>query len=196
MGRSIGRIAGIVIFSLAGGAMPFTLAGQVKQPPPDPAAVSSRPSTAPATGTIGAEQAASAARAWLDALKRRDMEALAERTRFPFTYRSTNRRKLCEATSADARQLTAVVDCLARRDKLLLEELARAAKVEVKVLEPARAPAWLAKLIGKPAGGDWLVGGFLNGDGITFEFVLVVLAGGSGPGVVKAFLVNADVESG
>ncbi len=48
MGRSIGRIAGIVIFSLGGGAMPFTLAGQVKQPPP--------------VGTIGAEQAVSAAR--------------------------------------------------------------------------------------------------------------------------------------
>ncbi len=62
--------------------------------------------------------------------------------------------------------------------------------------EPARTPAWLAKLIGKPASGDWLVGGFLNGDGITFEFVLVVVPGGSGAAVVKAFLVNAGVESG
>lgn len=198
---SMRRIAGMMAISLAGvslageGTMPFTFLCQVRQPSPILTASTSPPSTASAA-KLSAEEAASAARAWLDALKRRDTRALAEKTRFPFVYETTSRKKLCEGTAVDAKELAATVDCLARRDKLLLEQLAHVERLDVKVLEPARTPPSLAKLIGKPTGGDRLVGAFLNGDGITFEFVLVVVRGGSGFGVVKTFLVNAEVESG
>jgi len=173
-------MAAMMVVSLGGEhPMPFTLLGQ-----DTPAA------------RLTAGQAASTARAWLDALKRRDTAALAEKTQFPFTYKTTSRKKLCEGRAVDAKKLAATVDCLALRDKLLLEQLGYAEHLEVKVLEPAQIPPWVAKLAGKPTGRDWLVSAFLNGDGITFEFVLVVVPGGSGLGVVKTFLVNAEIELG
>src|SRR5690349_16491074 len=104
MRTSMMRIGGIIVVGLAGeGTLPFTLVGQLKQPSLISMAGSSPLSTASAARPISAEQAASAARAWLDALKRRDTGALAERTRFPFIYKSTSRKKLCEGTAVDAK---------------------------------------------------------------------------------------------
>jgi hypothetical protein len=149
-----------------------------------------------APARVSPEEATSAARAWLHALQARDVGKLAEKTQFPFTYKTTSRRKLCEGTAVNARNLASTVDCLIRREKLLLEELAHAQSVEVKTLDSARAPRWVVKLIGRPASGDRLVTAFVNGDGITFEFVFVVLPGATGSGVVKRFLVNAELISG
>ncbi len=149
-----------------------------------------------AVSPISEEQAVAVARSWLDALVAQNVGKLAEKTRFPFSYKSTSAKKTCEGTAADAKKLATTVDCLARRDHLLLEELGHAESLEVKVMEPAHVPLWLRKMMGRPAAGERLVGTFINGDGITFEFVLVVVPSETGVGAVQAFLVSAEVERG
>jgi hypothetical protein len=157
------------------------------------AACGSRTGAQP-TPPLSPSEATSSAGAWLNALKTRDVPKLAERTQFPFTYRTTNSEPVCEGASANAGMLETTVDCLVRRDENLFEELAVSEGFGVKALEPAQVPPWAAKLMGQAARSDRLVSAFINGDGITFEFVLVVVRGATGSGAIRSFLVNTEVE--
>ena len=176
------KIARLVIVGVAGMAIALAACDSGTRAQPVPATLS----LGVATSTVGA---------WLNALKTRDMPKLVEKTQFPFTYRTTNREPVCEGTTANARMLESTVDCLIRRDKRFIEELAHAENFGVKALDPAQPPPWAAKLLGPPASGDRLVSAFVNGDGMTFEFVLVVAPGATGSGAVRSLLANTELEA-
>lgn len=140
-------------------------------------------------------QAVAAASAWLDALKARDAGALARKTRFPFRFASTAKKPICEGVAADPSALGAMVTCLGQNDRLFLTELAAAGTPATKPVAAKGGPRWLAKLWPASEPGDRLVSTFINGDGVTFELVLVVADAAAG-GLVRAFLLHGEVEAG
>lgn len=143
------------------------------------------------------EQAIAAARAWLDDLKANDRTQIKEHTNLPFLYVTTSRKKVCDGTATDVAKLTSLIDCLTKRDKIFVEELAQAGKLRLKNVEPAQIPPSLAKVVGKPAARERLVSTFINGDGITFEIVLAIaVREGTSSAGVRAVFLNAEVESG
>ena len=146
---------------------------------------------------IGAEQAIAAARAWLDDLKAKDKAKIAEKTRLPFTYATANQKKRCDGTAEDASKLAALVECLEKREKIFIDELSHAGKLRLKAIEGAKVPPSLAKLVGAPSAGERLVSTFIDGDGITFELVLSVVASeGKSSAAVRAVFLSSEVESG
>src|SRR2546430_2740461 len=127
----------ILVIAWIGTAVPLVCQNQAR-PAQDHSisrASSSASQSTSTASTISPEQAASAAHAWFAALKAKDARRLAEQTRFPFTFDSTARKKRyrCEGIAADANQLATMIDCLARRDRLLLKELGYAEDLKVKV---------------------------------------------------------------
>jgi hypothetical protein len=134
-------------------------------------------------------------RRWLQALKARDQASLAQQTAFPFAWKSTSHTRLCDGSAADAKELRAIVDCLGRKDDLLMDELAKADQLEVKPFELRRIPPRLRKILPKPEPGQRFVYSFINGGGVTFEFVLVVASVGERLGVTGFFLTR-EFETG
>lgn len=166
-------------------------AGQA--PPPN----ADRAQAATTTPANEGEAAVAVSKAWLEALKIKDRARLADGTRFPFTFTTTNKKKACDGSAADSAKLAGLVDCLAKREKMLMEELGRAEKLPLQVVAPAKVPAALDKLVGRPAGNERLVTTFINGDGITFELVLIVTPGeGKAKAGVRALLLNSEIEGG
>ena len=89
-----------------------------------------------------------------------------------------------------------MVDCLGRRDRLFLEELAQAGVMGLKVIEAAQTPAWAAKYVPKPPDiGQRAVSAFINGDGITYGLVSIVVPVASGSGAVKTLLIDPEIEA-
>jgi len=153
--------------------------------------------TGAAESAVGSDQAVAAARAWLDDLKAKDKAKIAGRTRLPFKFATTNRKKSCDRIAVDETKLAALIDCIEKREKLFVEELGQAGKLTLKAVEPGKIPPSLAALVGTPAAGERLVSTFINGDGISFELVLSAVAGdGSSSIAIRALFLNTEIESG
>jgi hypothetical protein len=152
---------------------------------------------AAAEKTPNSEKAIAVARAWLEDLKANDKTKMGEHTKLPFLYATTNHMKMCDGTATNISKLDALVDCLQKREKIFVEELAHAGKLRLKVVEPTKVPPSLAKLVGAPGAGEQLVSTFINGDGVTFEIVLSIAAReGTSSAAVRAVFLNTEVESG
>jgi hypothetical protein len=145
----------------------------------------------------GSTEAIAAAKRWLVALKNRDLTHLAPETAFPFSLRSTLKAVvMCEGIAPDARRLDAMVDCLSQHHGLLFRELANAGEFDFKVVGSAlELPAALRRLVGKVGNNEQLLMLGINGDGITYELVLIRSSAAGARGI-KAFLLNAEIESG
>jgi|GEM_PF-4712509 len=136
-------------------------------------------------------------RAWLDALKAKDFQKVFGQTRLPFTYRDTSPNKLCNGTAADVKQLTTMMSCLEKHVSLLFEELGQAEKLRLRVVTLREVPPSLLKVIETPNAGHRMVSTFINGDGITFELLLLIApTDGNGAAGVKALFVSSETESG
>lgn len=150
----------------------------------------------PCDKEVDARQALAAAQAWLEAMKSGDGAQMAQHTRFPFRYDTTDRKKSCDGIVAESRGLQEWLACLARKDELLVKEVSHAESpnLQLEVVTLDGTPQALRRLVGKPGKGAQLVSTYINGDGITFEFVIVVCgAHGAERALVSAFLVNAEV---
>jgi hypothetical protein len=143
------------------------------------------------------EPAIAAARTWLDDLKTNDKQTIGGHTTLPFLYVTTSRGKRCEGMVSDAANLVALVDCLQKREKLLVNELAGAGRLRLEAIAAPKVPQSLKKLVATPAADERLVSTFINGDGITFEIVLsTAVREGTVSFGVRAIFLNAEIESG
>lgn len=139
-------------------------------------------------GTSEAETAA----AWLEALKRRDLIALAKVTGYPFEARDAGREAACgKRTAANRAALESAVRCLFDNDELLRALQARAPLVEAAG-EDALMPNWVE--------GWWqasehqrlrkVSAGVSNPLSYSFDMILMVAPDG-----VRAFWMLGSLEA-
>lgn len=133
-----------------------------------------------------------AARKWLAALGHYDVDALTQLTSFPLAYRTTGMRRQCASGSRDAAALKRWVGCLRKTKSLITAELAASeGVVDYNAIPDPDLEAASKGL----AGGEWVTF-FLNGDGVSFGFRLLVSDAPGVPPVVKALLVSASFDRG
>jgi hypothetical protein len=137
------------------------------------------------------------AKAWLDALTRKDTAAVLESTSLPFAHRSIGLRPKCERSSKDRDELVRWVECLLDSKDLLLGELAAGYDVEIEQERHPSAKALKAfKKLQRGLGeGEWTAA-YLNGDGMTFTLRFLIVRSPDGARRVSACLVKAYFETG
>jgi hypothetical protein len=130
-----------------------------------------------------------AARSWLDAPRAHDVEALAKRSRFPFVFKDTGAEGKCKsATIPGADKLAAGVQCLVK-DDLLTEDLKSNPEPTADVLSVKSLPRWSRKWAKEIPAGATPVSVFFNGNGNSFDLVLLVAGDG-----VQGFWKHATFE--
>jgi hypothetical protein len=152
-------------------------------------------SKADGPAAISPNEVVAVGRRWFEGLKAKNPAQVAAETVYPFTFGSTSRKKRCEGVADDEKKLEAIVGCVIKRDKLLMGEMKYAEKIDVKAIEANDVPVEFRKLVGKVGEGDRLATWFINGDGVSFGFLLVI-GGEQGRAGVKTFLMDTEVESG
>lgn len=128
--------------------------------------------------------AAEAIMAWLNALAAKDAGKLAEASALPFTLATDYKReRRCDGTAKDQRSREKTFRCLFSYERILVGELQSAAQnAVIQGAEPAWAPPIkeIPPKLRRPAGklgsaeGQSLVGAYLNGDGVAFQFLFAV----------------------
>jgi hypothetical protein len=126
---------------------------------------------------------AQAVRTWLTALAATDPRTLAEASTLPFTFATNYKWKKCDGTANDEKAQQKTFKCLFSNEKILIGELKYADEnTVIQGAEPQGAeaikdvPRQLREVVKKlgTAGEQVLVGGYLNGDGIVFQFVFAL----------------------
>jgi hypothetical protein len=127
-------------------------------------------------------------RSWLRVVASGELEILAQTTALPFVYATTAKVKRCERTIATASELGPWLKCL-REDEVLVGELR---KGELMPSVPPNVESSALKQLGSsvPGAGQW-VEAYINGDGVTYTFRMLVRRG-----AIAAFLVEAEFETG
>jgi ketosteroid isomerase-like protein len=127
--------------------------------------------------------AAQVALAWLAALAAKDLRKLSDVSTVPFTFVTDYKREKCDGVANDEKARRKIFRCLVSDEKILIDELQYMQQnTVIQGAEPKGAQAIkdvLPKLRGLvnslgTAEGQSLVGGYLNGDGIVFEFLFAV----------------------
>ena len=166
-------------------------ANDQKSPPP-PAKPSTE--TSPSTSKPSREQALSLANDWLQALKTNDPAKLSRVTQLPFTYKSLGKKRLCERTIKDTTGVESLLKCFYAKETLFLEELKQADANETKLEagDLQYVPKKLLALLGKAHAASVLVTAYINGDGVTYTFLLAVGAADAGAAGVRTFALKAS----
>jgi hypothetical protein len=133
------------------------------------------------------------ARAWLLALAGADPQAMAKQTSFPLTFQPLGLKRSCVRAAHDAAELAAWVACLTKARSPILSELAAAGEEDL-MWQARPDPKLVALGKGLPKG-QWTQA-YVNGDGVTFLFRLLVVDGDDGQPRVAAFLVRASFDQG
>ncbi len=108
-----------------------------------------------------------------------------------FEFRTTNVKKSCEGTFSGRAVIATALACVKTSEKLLIEELSQVEDFTLKPVHVSAAPKELRRLLRSGIKNSTLMLGSLNGDGVTFEILLVVGRGG-----VIAFSYNVEFETG
>lgn len=128
-------------------------------------------------------RAAQVAMAWLASLAAKDLRKLSEASTVPFTFATDYKTKKCDGVANDEKAGQKIFRCLFSDEKILIGELQYMREntviqgAEPKGAEPIKdVPSKLRGLVKNlgTADGQALVGGYLNGDGIVFEFLFAV----------------------
>ncbi len=132
---------------------------------------------------------------WLSNVRANDAKGVSAATTVPFLYRTTNRRKKCEGEVKDVAALNRWLECFRKSQNLLIEELAAADGV---ALSPGggAVPTKLSQMKKSVTGDGMWVQAFLNGDGISYGFLIFVTKPPSGRGQVKAVLIDVSFDGG
>jgi hypothetical protein len=77
-----------------------------------------------------------------------------------------------------------------------MKELSYSSEVDLRTIERPQVPKSLRGLLADVESGDRIVTGFINGEGISFEFVFLIGPRDGGDPVVKLLLMDTDVEGG
>lgn len=117
------------------------------------------------------------AKAWVDALRARDIQKLKQASAFPFELRELVEYPKCETKRAEKPEdIVSSVDCLLQ-DGLLIEELATQTEPVTEPISTANLPSWAASMKGLALDGR-LVQVRLPGNGVSYQFLLLTTTGG------------------
>jgi hypothetical protein len=130
-----------------------------------------------------------AATAWIDALRRGDVSALASLSRYPFELRDTGKEGHCPKRRAvtGPQDMQAAVHCLVADDVLGLA-LKDNPEPVVDELPPAKLPAWAAPWRAEVSEGVHAVAVPIDAAASTFDIVLLVADDG-----VRAFWKSGKI---
>jgi hypothetical protein len=128
-------------------------------------------------------------RDWLGLLRAGALTALAEATDLPFAYQEAWPKKQCTSTARTRSALASWTECI-RKDEVLLGELAFLSETLEFHKAPAEASPSLRSLANRFRGtGEW-VAAYINGDGVTYTF-LVLVTRRHGKARVAVWIVDA-----
>jgi hypothetical protein len=150
--------------------------------------------TAEREGASHEDKAETAARMWLGSLARNSETGLRQVTQFPFQFVASSAGAKCNKTADDVKAFAGLVRCLEKNETVFLKELRDAGELRIKTIDRGKIPPQLADLVGKVAPREQIVSTFINGDGVTFEMVMLVASGDAT--AVRAIYINAEFESG
>jgi len=140
---------------------------------------------------VDSARAVTVATDWLVALRKNDTGQLSRTTAFPFSYRSTGKRKFCEGAIKDQAGMAGLMKCFRTKEKLFIGELKHADDMQLTITDGRDASKSLLKLLDKKDQDGTLVSSFINGDGVTYTFLLVVSQNGTAVGV-STFALEAE----
>ncbi len=143
----------------------------------------------PATETV---------RLWLGALHDGNVDAFESLTALPFIYREAWPKKQCTRVAKDPVAVKGWLECARKKEGLLIEELRREQNDPSHVHLGLGSEAASKKLraLAKGTSGKTWVNGFINGDGVTYEFLFAIDGDASGGRRVAAMYIDASFESG
>jgi hypothetical protein len=130
------------------------------------------------------------AKQWFERLRDHDSEALASATQFPFEYQTTAEQDPCRAVVSTLAELRVFVACVSR-DPLFMTELRHADDLGLTVVSPNSLPPWAHPRLARMAQGPLPIHGYINGDGVSYEFVLWLQMRR-----VQALYLHAEFERG
>lgn len=139
-------------------------------------------------GPAGAER-------WMRALATKDARGLGNESIFPLTIRTTPQGTRCGSTVRDKTALAKWLDCFRQERKLLFDELAAEPGVNIEFPQCVNPkPSAASKRLQRTAhsispDGNWVYG-YLNGDGVTFGFMLLTREQQNGR--VRALVVEEE----
>ncbi len=139
------------------------------------------------TPAIAVSSPIDAAKLWLVSLRDGNQVALESRTAFPFQVRWA----VADGWAGSARDSRSLAELVARlrSDAVFAGEVQHVADFPARLLAVAELPEWASGDLA-PATAQ-AIKSFINGDGVTYEFVLFVAAEG-----VRAVAVSAAIEGG
>jgi len=138
--------------------------------PASPAAVDGSDGASSPTSIAAAELIAGR---WLTALRDQDHGVLTTLTAFPFGFQTPSSKQRCRSGAETPDELRSITTCIVA-DGLLLEELRRADDFHLVALPQGSVPVW-ARAVQSESNRDRVpVKAFINGDGVTYVFVLLV----------------------
>lgn len=138
--------------------------------------------------------ASDTARAWLRSLRAEKPVAIVTATSLPFAYREAWKKKSCERSVDNQKELEAWFGCIHKQERLLLDQLEFEKDILTFESGQGSSPRKLRALTKGLGNGDW-VHGWLSGDGVSYEFLILVNSG-SGKPQVSACLVDATFDGG
>jgi hypothetical protein len=147
----------------------------------------------------GPVSATDAARLWLRALHDGSVETLASLTTLPFGYRETWPKKQCARVAKDVPALRKWLGCMRKKEDLLIEELLREKNdpSHVRLVDGIEGASKKLRDLAKAAPGKsrW-VNGYINGDGVTYEFLFAIDGDDESGRRVSSMYIDASFDSG
>ena len=134
------------------------------------------------------------ARGWLRAVQAGEAAAIAQTTKLPFIYREAWPKKQCDQSVADGDALGKWTACMQKNERLLLDELKWEKENLTLEAGEGKSPKKLRALAKKVAKGEW-VHGWINGDGVTYEFLFLMDRASDKPQIAACIIdVSFDTD--
>jgi len=135
------------------------------------------------------------ARGWFAALQGGNAGAAAAYGVFPFTF-WINKPSPCRLVAQDSSSLKVLIGCILTSESILTQELREAESFPLALNDLKHLESSVKKVLGETAPNATFVSTYINGDGITYEIVIVLASGAEGQLGVRAMLVDYEVEGG
>lgn len=111
---------------------------------------------------------------WLRALGRGEDKEVIPRTAQLFSFRTTSKTKKCEQDFAGAGGVLTFMRCLQTKKPFIIEQLGSGAPFGEVSGDTTRISAEVLALLPPRVEGEFVVGTYLNGNGVSLELALVL----------------------
>ena len=132
---------------------------------------------------------------WLKALGDGDVNQFRSKTAHRFSFRTTSKVKDCERDFTGSDGAPLFMDCLRHHEKLFVGELAKADVLGPLSQDPTSFSPELRRLLPTLQDGEFVVTTYLAGDGVAYEFLLVLKPDGDRL-VVRALVSAMSFDQG